>query len=283
MTETTDMHDDQPWPWDVDLANGASVAVELYGQELRISRVNATTLRYQMGDDADAARLIGVSETAEKVRFVPTLGPIPLLIFPRYQLLCPVSSTVRCVLRLPLHVQVGIVDKGGVKKLDEIAPPVVSKALYGPVDSGVICTSIHALNGPAIEDIEREVDSFAEAAHPVARRLDADGQAHGEPRSLVAYTYLRARNKTEEPLSVTKVMVPAGVASMYQAGSHIHTNEVSMRLLSAQEAELDFLKCPVPDIVALADLNGERTDTSPKKRHFFAYAYRSKTGLEFGF
>ena len=272
------------WPWDIELGRNASLAIDIFGKPLHVERVNPTTLRYRHGDDAGTTRLIGVSETADKLRFVPSLGPIPLLIFPNTQLLCPAASTVRCVLRLPLHLQIGIGDKAGVKKVDEIAPPSVSHALYGPVDSGVLCTSIHSLNGTSIDEVEREAAERPEDMLPIARPLDSHAQASSEARrEMVAYTYLRARNKTEEPLMVTKVMIPAGVMSMYQADAHTHTNEVSMRLMSAQEAELDFLKCPAPSTTPLADLQGNRTDTSPTKRHFFSHSYRSKTGLEFGF
>lgn len=272
------------WPWDIELARNGSLALDIFGEPLCVERPNPTTLRYRHGDDPAQTRLIGVSETATKLRFVPTLGPIPLLVFPNTQLLCPAASTVRCVLRLPLHLQIGVVDKAGTKKIDEITPPSVSRALYGPVDSGVLCTSIHSPNGASIDEVEHEAAERAEDALPIARPLSPEAETSPEDeRELVAYTYLRARNKTEEPLMVTKVMIPAGALSMYQAGRHTHTNEVSMRLMSAHEAELDFLKCPVPNTTPLPDLLGNRTDTTPAKRHFFSHTYRSKTGLEYGF
>ncbi len=275
---------DERWPWDIELSRGATISTEIFGQMLRVERINATTLGYQFGDEAANARLIGVSETAQCLRFVPSLGPIPLLVFPEHQLLCPAKSTARCVLSLPLHLQVGIVEESGTKKIDEIPPPTISKALYGPVDAGTICTSVHAPNGASIEDVQREAAlrdwTHAPLARPVAPEMEASPE---DERSLMAYTYLRTRNNTDEPLVVTKFMVPAGVVSLYQAGRLTHTNEVSMRLLSAQEAELDFMRCPVADCVPLHNLNGERTDTTPKRRHIFSHAYRSKTGLEFGF
>jgi hypothetical protein len=268
------------WPWDIELERDTSVTLDVFGKPLRVERINPTTLRYGFGDDPQGAKLVGVSETAHKLRFVPTFGPLPLLIFPQTQLLCPSASSVRCVLRLPLHLQVGVGDKAGFKKLDELAPPSLSRALYGPVDSGMLCTSIHAPNASSIEEINRTSPIEHHQARPHADEAEVSPE---DTRELVAYTYLRVRNKTEEPLQVTKVMVPAGGISLYGSGRYVHTNEVSMRLMSAQEAELDFLKCPVPNTVPLADLGGTRTDIAPKKRHFFSHDYRSKTGLEFGF
>jgi hypothetical protein len=272
------------WPWDIELAADTTSTFDLGGKSLRVERVNPTTLRYRVGDDEKHTRLVGMTETASKLRFVPTLGPLPLLVFPNIQLLCPANSAVRCVLRLPLHIQVGIDDKTGFRRVDEIVPPSVSKALYGPVDSGVLCTSIHAPNAASVEDIEQETSRDAENRPPLLRSdaLDVQNTEKAE-RQLVAYTHLRVRNKTEEPLLVSKVMIPAGVISLYQAGQLTHTNEVSMRLLSAQEAELEFLKCPVSETTPLPDLGGHRTDSTPKKPYFFSHTYRSKTGLEFGF
>jgi hypothetical protein len=271
------------WPWDIDLGADTTASFDLDGKTLRVDRINPTTLRYKFGDDEKQTRLVGVSETATKLRFVPTLGPLPLLIFPNVQLLCPAGATLRCVLRLPLHVQVGVDDKTGFRLIDEIVPPTASKALYGPVDSGVLCTSIHAPNAASVEDVERE-NAQAQGTLPILAPLTGDGEdAAKEPRQLVTYTYLRVRNKTEEPLLVTKVMIPAGVISLYQGAHHTHTNEVSMRLLSAQEAELEFLSCPVAETAPLPDLRGHRTDSSPKKPYFFSHTYRSKTGLEYGF
>lgn len=272
------------WPWEIELERDTSVTLDIFGEPLHIERLNPTTLRYQFGEESDTARLIGVSETANTLRFVPTFGPLPLLIFPQTQLLCPSASTVRCVLRLPLHLQVGVGDKAGFKRIDELAPPSISRALYGPVDSGVLCTSIHAPNGGSIEEIDRMTPAEPGDRAPIARPYSDETEVSSEDtRDLVAYTYLRVRNRTEEPLLVSKVMVPASVISLYQAGRRTHTNEVSMWLLSAQEAELDFLKCPVPDTQPLVDLSGTRTDTGPKRSHFFSHNYRSKTGLEFGF
>lgn len=272
------------WPWDIELERDTSVTLDIFGKLFRLERINPTTLRYQFGDDPDAARLIGVSETATTLRFVPTFGPLPLLVFPQTQLLCPSASSVRCVVRLPLHLQVGVGDKAGFKKFDELAPPSISRALYGPVDSGMLCTSIHAPNGGSIEEVDRTSPAQPDLPAPIARPHSDEAETSSEDtRDLVAYTYLRVRNNTDEPLLVSKIMVPASVISMYQAGRRTHTNEVSMRLLSAQEAELDFLKCPVPKTQPLPDLSGTRTDTVPKKSHFFSHTYRSKTGLEFGF
>ncbi|MFP4598803.1 MAG: hypothetical protein ACLFVJ_11155 [Persicimonas sp.] len=272
------------WPWDIDLAGQAQVTIDVCGRMLSVERLDKATLRYQLGDDPANARLIGVSETDDLLRFVPTLGPIPLLVFPETPLLSPAGSTVRCVMRLPLHLQVGVGTQKSMKRVDEIVPPGVSKALYGPVDAGTICTSIRAPNSTSVEAVE-ELDMTPRPPGSQLRCLaiEAGGTAPATRHDLVAYTHLRARNKTDEPLTISKVMIPAQDVSLYQAGGHTHTNEVSMRLSSAQEAEIDFLKCPVSDAAALVDLNGARTDVEPKKRLIFAYAYRSKTGLEYGF
>ncbi len=272
------------WPWDIDLAGQARVTVDVCGRMLSVERLGKHTLRYQLGDDPANARLVGVSETDDLLRFVPTLGPMPLLVFPETPLLGPAGSTVRCVMRLPLHLQVGVGTQQSMKRVDELVPPGVSKALYGPVDAGTICTSIRAPNSTSVEAIE-ELDALPRTpgSQTTCHAVEDSRPASATRRELVAYTHLRARNKTDEPLTISKVMIPAQDVSLYQAGGHTHTNEVSMRLSSAQEAEIDFLKCPVSDATGLVDLNGARTDVDPKKRHFFTYAYRSKTGLEYGF
>jgi hypothetical protein len=267
------------WPWDIELDIEATAAFDLGGKALHVERVNPTTLRYRVGTNDKQTRLVGVSETATKLRFVPTLGPIPLLIFPQVQLLCPAGSTVQCVLRLPLHVQVGVDDESGFRRIDEIVPASVSKALYGPVDSGVLCTSIHAPTAASIDEFEdRDQHSL-----PMLGRVSDDQSTSPQTHELVTHTRFRVRNETEEPLLVTKIMIPAGVMSLFQDAHRTHTNEVTMGLLSAQEAELEFLKCPIDDTTPLPDLGGQRADGAPTKPHFFAHAYRSKTGLDFGF
>ena len=275
------------WPWDIELGAQTSVAIEAFGKALTVERLNPSTLRYQYGDDPGEARLIGVSETTDLLRFVPTLGPIPLLIFPNTHLLCPAGSTARCYLRLPLHLQVGVGEAKSVKRIADLTPPTVSRALYGPVDAGTLCTSIHANNAPEINHLE---ESFGESAHAqlATRPIEvpaapADTEDVVFERELFAYTLLRARNTTEEPLEVSKIMVPAATVGLFHNGSHILTNEVVMRLRSEQEAELDFRNCPDSSASAICDLQGRRSETAPQRTHFFSHTYRSKTGLEFGF
>jgi hypothetical protein len=268
------------WPWDIKIGTNSALSFELLGSPVLFERLNPTTLRFQIGDDPSKSRLVGVTETTTHLRFVPSLGPIPLLVFLKNQLLCPSEATARYIVRLPLYLRVGVADDNHVRRIDELAPPHISKALYGPVDSGSICTSIHSPVAPSLEDLEDVAPEIG--ATLSARPLAADAEI-ADTRQLVAYTQLRVRNHTEEPHTVTKVMLPADTVSLYQSDDHIYTNQVSMRLLSAHEAELDFLKCHVADATALVDLNGERTDTGPKNRLLFSHAYRAKTGLEFGF
>lgn len=266
------------WPWDIALGSEAAVDLEVFGQPLSVQRLDPVTLQYRYGDAPARSQLVGVSETTDTLRFVPSLGPIPLLVFPHTPLLCSGDTTAQVLLRLPLHLQVGVGRDSQIKRVDELVPESVSKALYGPVDAGVICTSIHAANGPSLAMVDR-----------VAREVDLEQTpdvVHGpgeEEHPLVAYTRLKVRNSTAEPLRVTKIMIPADTISLYQAGGRIYTSEVSMRLLSAQEAELEFLTCSADGATPLPDLAGHRTDMSPKKKFMFSHDYRSKTGLEYGF
>ena len=55
-----------------------------------------------------------------------------------------------------------------------------------------------------------------------------------------------------------------------------------MKLLSVREAELRFSHERPDGCVPVLGMNGERTDNS-RPPLLFTYAYKNKTGLEYGF
>ncbi|MBA2661126.1 MAG: hypothetical protein H0U74_02430 [Bradymonadaceae bacterium] len=284
------------WPVNIPIKEDGGIALEVFGQELSLSRVHPTTLSYSLGEGA-ATRLVAVSENANIVRFVPTLGERALLIFPRSKLLCPAGLSIRVVFALPVHLHLGVGTEADMRLVDDIAPPTITRSLYGPVDAGLICTSVRAIAAMSINQLRDEASDecapelrFGEDIELADIEIGDDPQMSDAgdelPQSirneLVAYMFLRVHNTTELPLEVSKVMVPINTLSLYQTRDYLLSNEIHLRLLSRQEAEISSGTCPDVDGVPI-DLGQGRFAVPDRRPHLFAYAYRSKTGLDYGF
>src|SRR5690606_4724085 len=86
--------------------------------------------------------LVAIAQNADIVRFAPTLGERALLVFPKTKFLCPAGLELRTVFQIPVHLHIGVGTPSDIRLVEDLAPPTITRALYGPVDSGTICTSV---------------------------------------------------------------------------------------------------------------------------------------------
>ncbi|MGM0556066.1 MAG: hypothetical protein ACQEVA_06790 [Myxococcota bacterium] len=279
------------WPLDFKYGVDRPLALEVYGEPLKLTPLDATTLEYSYGGDEDS-KLVGVSSETNIIRLTLSVGSIPLLIFPRRGLLCPADSKLKTVMRLPLFIQVGVGTANDVKEIAEIRPISTSRALYGPVDAGVLCTSIHSDVGVTIDELQGSADAESKATSPAIATLSAgdDPEMADDTQlapslsesSLAAFARLTISNETHEPREVAKIMVPHDLLTLYDSDGVILTSHLKMLLQSETEAELDFGPCPDAEASAIPDLQG-RARINDGRKHLFDLTYRNKTGLEYGF
>lgn len=275
------------WPLDLKYGVDNPVTIDVHGAPMRLAPLNATTLEYAHGDSDP--KVVGVSAEANVVRLVPTIGPQPLLVFPRRTLLCPANSMLKTVLRLPLFIRVGVGTTKDVREIAIIKPPSTSRALYGPVDAGALCTSVKSDVGVTIDGLRAHAadDSISSATRVGQNSGDDPEMSREDSRSLsehdlVAFADLTITNETDEPKEVAKVMIPHDQLVLFEADQVTRTSHLKMRLLSESEAELDFGPCPDTEASPIPDLRG-RVPTSDGRKHLFDLTYRNKTGLEYGF
>lgn len=297
--------DTRTWPIDVALRERGARRLNFLGRPLTLERVGVGSLRYSVGDKPGEQYVVGVSESADTLRFIPALGASPLLIFPQTRLICPADATLDVVLAVPVYLQLGIGQGSRFAQIDEIAPPKMTRALYGPVDSGRLCRSVRSVVYAELEDAIQatgmqplpQVESTQRlAALPVgvARFVDEDeeGRAPKEERakelelllagSLTSFLQLRIRNASDAHREVTKIMVPTEILNLYQREGSLLTSRLTMKLLSAQEAEISAEGSPASGAVQIAELDG-KTVAQDRRTLLFLHSYKAKTGLEFGF
>ncbi len=267
------------WPHEHTMSEGEdALRGRLQGRAFTLTRVNASWLHVQLHDEEERERpahiIVGVEDSARTIRFIPSLGPLPLLIFPKTRLLCPPQNTLPVVLSLPLYLRMGIGSGQRFALVSELEPPCMMRALYGPVDAGRLCRSIHS-------DIAFTQDEAREAYHASQPpHDDEDGTLHLAPKP--ACLALKIYNAMSEPLEISKIMIPVELLSLYQgADGTPQTTSMKMRLFGQQEAEISSDKIP-EHTTPIADMNG--TMPSPSRGSWmFSHSYRNKTGLEFGF
>jgi hypothetical protein len=208
------------WPLDLKYPPETPLVIDVYGQSITITPLDATTLEFNQGD-ASNSKIVGVSENASIVRFVPTLGPHPLLVFPRRTLLCPANSQLKTVIDLPLFTKVGVGTARDIREITEIKSPLTSRALYGPVDSGVLCTSIKSNVGVSIRDLRGDDEPSTLAARSSGDDPEISaGRGRGHrltEQDLTAYVNVTVSNQTDKPLEVAKIMIPFPQRVVHQA------------------------------------------------------------------
>lgn len=289
-----------PWPIDIPFASGTSLKLQAFGEDLLFERINASRLTYTFGKP-ESKRLVAVADKATIIRFLPTLGERALLFFPETKFLCPAGLELRTIFPLPVHLHIGVGTPTDVRLIEDLAPPTTTRALYGPVDSGIICTSVRARTAPSITDyLNSHTDEGTKVPEfHFGSKLPNDDPSVAEPsdatnagttnasnkirfNQLIAYATITIINTTNEPLEVSKIMIPYNALSLYQTNSYLLCNEIQMRLLSRLEAEITPGDCPDPKAKPVDQGQG-RFAVVDRRPHIFAYAYRSKTGLDYGF
>lgn len=209
-----------------------------------------------------------------------------MLVFPRRTLLCPANSQLKTVIDLPLFTKVGVGTARDIREITEIKSPLTSRALYGPVVAGVLCTSIKSNVGVSIRDLRGDDEPSTLAARssgddPEISAVRGRGHRLTE-QDLTAYVNVTVSNQTEKPLEVAKIMIPTDLLALFDSDGVIRTGRVQMHLLSETEEELDFKGCPDTEANPITDLHG-RERVSDGRKHIFDLTYRNKTGLEYGF
>lgn len=263
--------------WPVDRAlperGGAPLELTVQGRRIGMSRVGPEHLSYRPEAGADEV-LVGVEESASIARFIPTMGPLPLLAFPRSRLLCPGRGQLSVWLVVSIYVELGVGRPDApLQAVDAFAPPRVPRALYGPVDNGTICRSAHS---PVAVDLER-----------ARAQLDTLGEDEPGPHPQLvapspALLPLEIQNTTEAPLEVSKIMLPRNLFGLYEHEGDLLMGRYRMTLLGPQEAQLSFQGAPVEGSSPIHDLSGQPVEPELKPL-LFVHTYRTKTGLEFGF
>lgn len=246
------------WPIDMPLEDGARLKGTAYGVPLELSRHGLSLiLRYD-----EKVWDVGIPEGSHHIRFGPSLGPLPFLLFPSPPLLIPSGCDLRRTFSVPLHLDIAVVAKQS-NRVRELTPHGFTKSLYGPVDMGTICWTVR----PA-ESLNREF-SMGETAGSLAGSL-----------------HLTIENNADGPHGVEKIMIPVDMVGLYSGGdveqdrAMVQMSDVRMRLLGELTADLTME--PPRKAKQLPSVSGY--PIRPSRRSFaFSHEYRNRTGLDYGF
>jgi len=267
------------WPLQLDLGDETIPALDVYDKPLHLIRRGAKALHIDTGEEI-SARHCALPSKCSALRFLPSFGERALLAFPTPQLLCPAGLTMQVMLAMPLGLRLEAIHPGGVVHLMDMPAPRTSPGLYGPVDSGQICTSFRAPVSAPDED-----DHFAD--HPICEfelRLAPSEHREGSAHALWAKIPLRVTNTTPEPREVSKIMLPTASLGLYRHAEHdeLWTSQIEMRLLGPNEAEV-LIEGGPEGAEPIAHSGRRATAHEPRRAYTFLHAYRAKTGLEHGF
>lgn len=264
------------WPIDLALPEpGEHYTHHVHGEDLSVARHSPTHLDVTYGTHTQLR--VGIDKSATTLRFIPHPGAQPLLNFLEPRLLCPARSHIDVVITVELHTRMGVGRDEQFVHLIDMGLRQQPKALYGPVDAGIICRSIHTPHYASLEqcrhehDFGEETSDSLDTAHPVLTHA---------PMAMV---HVSLSNVTTLPLEVSKIMVPLELIGLYQHQDHLYMGRLTMKLVGPHEAELDY--AGPPDIKGVEPLRSlDNSAMIPAKKTFlFVHNYRTKTGLDFGF
>ena len=263
------------WPIDIALPPvGQSARHTLYGELFELTRQSETLLELCQGEHE--RHRVGINQSATTLRFIPYPGELPLLNLLDPKVLCPAKTQLELVLTPCLNLRVGVGHEESFVHLTDVAPKRQGRALYGAVDTGVLCTSLKTPHYTSFEEADRAQRGESRL------RFTVNGVATSR-EGAVAFTALRIVNTTPAPLEVSKVMLPLDMLGLYGASGRLYASRLAIKLLGPLEAQLEYLGPPaIERIKPLRDLYGAPMATS-KKSFFFLHTYRTKTGLDFGF
>ena len=237
------------WPINIELPPGTRVEGSAFGEHITLDR-HGDSIDLSIGKRSWAA---GLPANGRKVLMGPALGERPFLLLPDPTLIVPAHSHLVVDFTIPMHLDIAVDDV----RVRTVAPPALSRALYGPVDSGVICWSIRPLE-----------PTFVEL------------RIAGVTQQLGAKLRVSCENKSDAPVDVSRVMVPFDMVGLYATKTELRLSDVTMAILGEAVAELTME--PPTGATILADVTGE--PITPTRRIFaFSHTYRNRTGLDYGF
>lgn len=286
MTDSTpNLPEQSPWPVHLSLDDESFPLLNFFGKKLQLELRQGPTLEL-IGEDEGSTRLSALAKTSHNLAFLPSVGDLPLLLFPKPQLLCPAGLGLTVEVAIPLHLRLNVDSDAEILRLMEWRPPVVSRGIYGPVDNSQLCTSVHS---PAASSRQELLERYAD--HPILNlALEVTG-VDADPISypLWAHLSLTIVNTTSEPLEVAKVMIPTSSLSISQEirspeskGNFLSVGGLTMRLLGPQAAELIFSD-KSRDKRKWETIVDGRPTAAERLPYVFLHAYKTKTGLEHGF
>lgn len=236
------------WPLNIACPNETAISGSAFGQHITLTRTG-DSLTLNIDEDS---WMVGLPVGANAVALGPALGTLPFLVYVRPRVIVPAGGEVSLALSVPLHLELAT----DAVRLFTIEP-VQSRALYGPVDGGTLCWSVHSN-----ADVSTELRIAGHAA------------------KVSAVAKITCCNDSADPVEVTRIMVPTDMVGLYSVGDGLQLSEMTMTILGEAEAELTME--PATGGKPLADVLGR--PIVPVRRSFaFSHTYRNRTGLEYGF
>ncbi len=268
------------WPVRIAWDDEEFPEIFFFDKPLYLQRRAGPSLELSRGTP-ETTRLAAIPKTSDNLSFLPSFGDRPFLIFPRPLLICPAGLRFSVDLAVPLYIQLSIEAEGKAHRLVEWAPNSVSRGAYGPVDNSQICTSFSSPSaGDPAELLNQNTD------HPIVNLNLSLTSVDSEPMVYPCWARLNLKvvNTTNEPLEISKIMIPTASLSLFQAvgSSALATNKITMRLLGPQDAEL-VLGDPPGGKKLWDPILGRQPGANDRRPYVFLYAYKTKTGLEHGF
>jgi|GEM_PF-5719619 len=265
------------WPIDIELPlPGESLELDIQHRKICLRRSSDNQLELT-GEAYKQGVVIGGSPDMTTARFLPSLGTMPLLVFPKSRLLCPGHQSFEVAFSVPVYIVMGLgSETRGFTRVIDFPPMRVPRALYGPVDSGIICRSVQTEIYHSLAVARRQTSVSEETSSETG---ESNPFLSAPPPAVLA---IKLENTTSEPLDIIKIMAPLAHLNLYEEDGDLLTNHLRMKLLGELEAELTSTGSASPEAIPLKDLNGNPV-VQDQRPTLFAHNYKQKTGLEFGF
>lgn len=242
------------WPLKIDFPPDTTLTGTLFGERLAVvHRDGALALEH-----GDEHLVVGLPARTKSLLAGPALGALPYLILPDPPLVIPRQTELTVALRVPLHLDLAARGVGDAQARLRTIPPVgLTRALYGPVDAGVLCWSVRG-KSQVLPEI----------------------RLAGHAAELAATVRVTCESRGAPTVRVSRIMIPTDMIGLYETADGLQLSDVTMTILGESDAELTME--PPPRSKPISDVLGAPLE--PARRAFaFSHTYRNRTGLEYGF